>query len=162
MVKIGKDTRENWPEAIHHKLKRLATSSDLTLKEIYETVCGIISDAFSFNKGLTAEISEKVGVKWTPGQLFCCIHTVLGWQDGMVKKWLSYQERIGYDKMYPTVTGFELDMENKSLIKQILECFLRLTADRWQERSWNRYDAFTKFCKDRTMLNMGQELHGNR
>ena len=89
--------KKNWAEAFHHKLKRLATSSDLTLKEIYEIVCGIISDASSFNKGLAAEISEKVGVKWTPGQLFCCIHTVLGWQDGKVKKWLvSYPEGQQY------------------------------------------------------------------
>ena len=53
-------------------------------------------------------------------------------------------------------------MEDKSLIKQILECNLRLTADRWQARAWNRYDAYNKFCKDQGILNMGQELHGNR
>ena len=38
--------------------------------------------------------------------------------------WLRYQEKIGYDKMCPSVTGFELNMEDKSLIKQILKCFL--------------------------------------
>ena len=52
-------------------------------------------------------------------------------------------------------------MEDKSLTKQILECYLRLTADRWQARSWNRYDAYSKFCKDQDKRNMGQELRGN-
>ena len=35
----------------------------------------------------------------------------------MTKISLRYQEKIGYDKMYPSITGFELDMEDKSLIK---------------------------------------------
>ena len=32
---------------------------------------------------------------------------------------------IGNDKMYPSVTGFEMDMEDRSPTKQILEAFLR-------------------------------------
>ena len=162
LQKMGADTRENWADTIIHDLTRLATSSNMTVNQIYEAVCGIVSDAASVNKGLAEEISGKLGLKWTPGQLYCCIHTVLGWQDGMVKTWISYQDQIGYDKLYPSITGFELDMETKCLIKQILECFLRLTADRWQARAWNRFDAFTKFCKDQDKVNLGRELHGNR
>ena len=63
--------------------------------------------------------------------------------------------------MYPSVTGFELDMENNCPMKQILECFLRLTADRWQASSWNRFQAFTAFCKDQGKANMGRELQWN-
>ena len=69
--------------------------------------------------------------------------------------------KIGHDKMYPGVTGFELDMEDKCLVKQILECHLLLTVDRWQARSWNN-DTYTQFCKDHGVNNLGQELHGNR
>ena len=87
---------------------------------------------------------------------------MLAFQEGMTSIWLRYQGLIGHDKMYPSITGFELDMEDKCLVKQILECFLRLTADRWQARAWNRYDAFTEFCKERGKKNLGQELHGNR
>ena len=64
--------------------------------------------------------------------------------------------------MYPRITGFELDMEDKCLIKQILECFLRLNADRWQARSWNCFKAFTAFCKDQGKANMRRELNGIR
>ena len=161
-VKMGEETRTNWADTLIYNMNRLSKASGLSVKEIYESVQAIVSDAHSVNKGLAAEISGKLGLEWIPGQLYCCIHTVLGWQDGMVKKWCEYQEKIGYDKLYPSITGFELDMEDKSLIKQILECYLRLTADRWQARSWNRYDAYSKFCKDQDKRNMGQELHGNR
>ena len=47
----------------------------------------------------------------------------------MTEIWLRYQEKIIYDKMYPSIAGLELDIEDKCLIKQILECFLQLTAD---------------------------------
>ena len=40
--------------------------------------------------------------------------------------------------------------------------YLRLTADRWQARSWNRYEEYSIFCKERGVKNFGQELHGNR
>ena len=162
LQKMGEETRVNWADTLIHQMTRLSKASGLTVKEIYAAVRAIVSDAHSVNKGLAAEISGKLGLKWIPGQLYCCIHTVLGWQDGMVKKWCEYQEKIGYDKLYPSITGFELDMEDKSLVKQVLECYLRLTADRWQARSWNRYDAYCKFCKDQGKQNMGQELHGNR
>ena len=76
--------------------------------------------------------------------------------------WQKYQVAIGHDKMYPSITGFELDMNDKLLPKQILECFLRLTADRWQARSWNRFEGYTKFVTELGRLNLGQELHGNR
>ena len=64
--------------------------------------------------------------------------------------------------MYPSITGLELDMEDKCLVKQILECFIRLTTYRWQARAWNRYDAFTEFCKEHGKKNLERELHGNR
>ena len=82
---------------------------------------------------------------------------MLGFQTGMENIWQKYQVAIGHDKMYPSITGFELDMNDKLLPKQILECFLRLTADRWQARSWNRFEGYTKFVTELGRLNLGQE-----
>ena len=127
---IGKDTRENWAGTIIPKLKKLSIALGKTVQESYEAVRGVISDAYSVSRGLATEISRQLGLEWTPGQLYCCIHTVLGFQEVITKIWLKYQEKIGYDKMYPPITVFELDMKGKSLIKQILGCFLRLAADR--------------------------------
>ena len=162
MQKMGSDKQENWVDTIIHQLNRLATAGDISINEIYETIKGIISDACSVNKGLAVALSAQLGVTWIPGQLYCCIHTVLGFQTGMVKLWLKYQSLVGYEKMYPEITGLELDMEDKCLVKQILECFLRLTADRWQARSWNKFEEFDQFCKDNNTTNLSQQLHGQR
>ena len=144
---MGKDNRDNWADTLIFKLQRLSEASNHTVQELYESIRGLVSDAASVNKGLAQEMSSKLGLEWIPGQIFCCIHTVLGFQDGMVSLWIIYQTKIGQDKMYPSITGFELDMEEKCLIKQILECFMRLTADRWQARSWNRFEAFLEYAK---------------
>ena len=76
--------------------------------------------------------------------------------------WQKYQVASGHDKMYPSITGFELDMNDKLLPKQILECFLCFTSGRCQARTWNRYESHTKFVTELGKLNQGQELHGNR
>ena len=92
-------------------------------------------DSCKVNNGLAAMMSAKLGLKWVPGQLYCLIHSVLGFQEGVCNTWLKYQEEMGHDKLYPSITGFEMDVENKGLIKQIMEMYLRMTADRWQARS---------------------------
>ena len=56
----------------------------------------------------------------------------------------------------------ELDMEDSCLVKQVLEANLRLTADRWSARSWNKFEEYNEFCKDNEVSNEGRELHGNR
>ena len=159
---MGNEQRENWAETIIHQLQRLSAASDQSVADIYQSICSLVSDSCKVNKGLSALISAKLGLEWIPGQLYCLIHSVLGFQDGICNTWLRYQEVMGHDKLYPSVTGFEMDVEDRGLIKQIMEMYLRLTADRWQARSWNRYEEYTLFCKDRGMRNMGQELHGNR
>ena len=158
---MGNEKACNWADTIIFQLQRLANTAekDVTL---YRSILSIVSDSCSVNKDLASLISDKLGLEWKPGQLFCCLHTVLGFQTGMEDVWQKYQSALGHDKMYPSVTGFELDMNDKLLSKQILECFLRLTADRWQARSWNKYEEFTKFASENQKKNCGQELHGNR
>ena len=75
---MGRDTRENWADTIIFKLQRLSEASGKTIKDMYESIRGIVSDVASVNKGLATEISSRLGLQWLPGQLYCCIHTVLG------------------------------------------------------------------------------------
>ena len=159
---MGNEKAVNWADTIIFQLERIAKASDQDLKSIYQAIVSLVSDSCKVNKDLATLISCRLGLEWKPGQLFCCLHTVLGFQTGMENIWQKYQVAIGHDKMYPSITGFELDMNDKLLPKQILECFLRLTADRWQARSWNRFEAYSKFVTELDKLNLGQELHGNR
>ena len=69
-------------------------------------------------------ISGKLGIAWVPGTLYCCLHTVLGFQEGVVDVWKTYQSKIGHKKMNPS-SELELDMDDSCLVKQVLEAHLR-------------------------------------
>ena len=158
---MGNETRDNWADTLIHNLKRLSVASGKDLVDIFTTIQSFVTDSCKVNKGLAALISGKIGVDWVPGSIYCCLHTVLGFQEGIVHVWKNYQGKIGYQKMNPSAQ-LELDMEDSSLVKQVLEAHLRLTADRWSARSWNKFEEYTEFCKDNGVSNVGRELHGNR
>ena len=158
---MGNETRENWADTLIHNLKRLSMASDKDVIDIFKTIQAFVNDSCKVNKGLAAVISGKLGIDWVPGTIYCCLHTVLGFQDGIVDIWKKYQGKIGYHKMNPSAE-LELDMDDSSLVKQVLEAHLRLTADRWSARSWNKFEEFNEFCKDNGVSNVGRELHGNR
>ena len=122
---MGNEQRENWADTIIHQIQRLSVASNESTEDIYRSICSLVSDSCKVNKGLAALISAKLGLEWVPGQLYCLIHSVLGFQDGISKTWLKYQEEIGHEKLYPSITGFEMDVEEKGLIKHILEMYLR-------------------------------------
>ena len=48
------------------------------------------------------------------------------------------------------------------MMLQVLEGFLRLTADRWSARAWNKFEEYNQFCLEQEKSNLGRELHGNR
>ena len=70
----------------------------------------------------------------------------------------EYQSRIGAGKLFPKVVGFEMNLEDKIIVIQILECWMRLTSIRWQARTWNRYESFTEFAEKRGIKNVGHML----
>jgi hypothetical protein len=121
---MGNEQRTNWADTIIHQLQKLSVASDKSVTDIYESICSLVSDSCNVNKGLAAMISAKLGLEWVPGQLYCLIHSVLGFQEGLCNTWLKYQEEMGHDKLYPSITGFELDVEDKGLIKQIMKMYL--------------------------------------
>ena len=41
-----------------------------------------------------------------------------------------YQSQIGADKLFPKTVGFEMNIEDKLIVIQILDCWMRLTSIR--------------------------------
>ena len=74
----------------------------------------------------------------------------------------EYQSRIGAGKLFLKVVGFEMNLEDKIIVIQILECWMRLTSIRWQARMWNWYESFTEFAEKRGIKNADHMLHANR
>ena len=161
-VQITKGTTNNWANAVVYMLKRLANASHSEVSAIWESVSAIISDLCKVNKSLAVEIKEMIGSTWQPGQGFCNLHFTLAVPVAIKSVLASYQTYIGADKLFPKTVGFEMNLEDKLIVIQNLDCWMRLTSIRWQSRAWNKYKSFTDFAEKRGIQNVGHMMHANR
>ena len=161
-VKITKGTANNWANAIIHMLQRLSVASNNDIHKIWGSVSAMISDLCKVNKNLAAEIKTMLGSSWQPGQAFCNLHFTLAIPEAIKTVLAVYQTHIGAEKLFPKTVGFEMNLEDKLIVIQILDCWMRLTSIRWQSRAWNKYKKFTDFAEKRDVKNVGHMLHANR
>ena len=119
-------------------LQRLTVASGHDIMAIWESIKTMLSDLCKVNKMLGLEISKLIGSSWIPGQLLCVLHYVLSIPESIKVTFALYQGQIGRDKLFPETTGFEMNINDKVVVVQILEVWLRLTLIRWHGRMWNR------------------------
>ena len=161
-LKIGKGDRSNWASAIIHLLDRLATATKVEVEDKWRSITAIVSDLCKVNKKLAAEIQAMIGSEWMPGQAFCNLHFTLAIPEGIKGILVNYQSHIGADKLFPKTVNFEMNMEDKLVLIQILDCWMRLTSIRWQAKPWNKYKSFTDYAEKRGYRNVGHMIHANR
>ena len=161
-LKIGKADRENWAKAIYQMLDRLATASHKDIVTIWQNIVAMVTDLCKVNHELALEVKKLVGTDWLPGQAFCNLHFTLAIPEGIKNVLSSYQCLIGAGKLFPKNVSFEMNIEDKLIVIQILDCWMRLTSIRWQAQSWNRYSAFTEYAERRGVKNVGHMIHANR
>ena len=161
-VQLSEGNRKNWANAVIYMLKRLAVASGTEIEDIWHRVSVILSDLCKVNKQLAKEIQGIIGSEWKPGQVFCNLHFTLAIAEGIKTTISAYQIKIGPEKLFPMTVGFQFDLENKIVVIQILDCWMRLTSVRWHAKPWNKYKSFTDFAEQRGLKNVGHMLHANR
>ena len=160
--RIGKGDRATWAEVVLHMLRRLTVASENDITVIWESIRIMLSDLCKVNKNLAAEVSKLIGSSWIPGQLFFVLHYVLAIPESIKAVFTMYQGQIGREKLFPETTGFEMNINDKTVVIQILDVWMRLTSIRWHGRMWNRYNNFTTFAEKRGIRNVGHMIHANR
>ena len=159
---IGKGDRKTWADTIVHMLSRLALASGTDVKAVWKSIRSILSDLCEVNKRLGEEIKGVLGSDWEPGQLFCVLHYVLAVPKAIKKVFSRYQSSIGTDKLFPETTGFEMNVEEKIMVVQLLDIWMRLTSIRWHGRAWNKYENFTSYAEINGIRNVGHMINANR
>jgi hypothetical protein len=160
--RIGKGDRSTWADVVVHMLRRLTVASRKEIAAIWESIKTMLSDLCKVNRNLANEISKLIGSKWIPGQLFCVLHHVLAIPEEIKGVFTWYQSKIGSDKLFPETTGFEMNINDKTIMIQILDVWMRLTSIRWHGRMWNRYNSYTDFVEKCGICNVGHMIHANR
>ena len=159
---LTSSTRSNWAKYIHHLLDRLATAGSTDIEQVWQKISAFLSDLCKVNLHLSKSVQQLIGSKWIPGQAFCNLHFTLAIPVAIKEVLAEYQTSIGASKLFPKCVGFEMNLEDKLIVIQILDCWMRLTSIRWHSRSWNRYDEFTEYAEKKGLKNVGHMLHANR
>ena len=73
-----------------------------------------------------------------------------------------YHYSIDAENLFPKNVSFGMNIEDKLITIQILDCWMRLTSIRWQAKPWNKYSSFTEFAERRGIQNVGHMLHAKR
>ena len=159
---LGKGDRVTWADTIVHMLQRLSTASNTDIKALWSSIRSILSDLCKVNKQLGSEIKGIIGSDWEQGQLFCVLYYVLAVPEAIKQVFSKYQDLIGSDKLFPETTGFEMNVNEKIMVVQLLDIWMRLTSIRWHGRAWNKYELFTLFAEKLGYRNVGHMIHANR
>ena len=160
--RIGKGGRSTWADVVVHMLQRLTVASNKEIAAIWEAIKTMLSNLCKVNRNLASQISKVIGSAWIPGQLFCVLHYVLAIPEAIKEVLTRYQTKIGTDKLFPETTGFEMNINDKTIVIQILDIWMRLTSIRWHGRMWNRYNSYTGFAEKNGIRNVGHMIHANR
>ena len=144
-LKIFKGYRSNWATAIIHMFDRLTTALKVEIKTKWKNITAMVSDLHKVNKQLTSEIQGMIESECLLGQAFCDLHFTLAIPEGIKPMPVTYRSYTGADKLLPKTVSFEINIEGKILIFQILDCWMRLTSIRWQARMSNKYKSFTDY-----------------
>ena len=136
-------------------LDRLATVSNRDVGNIWCDPVVMVSDLCKVNLNLTAEVKKLDGVEWVPGQAFCNLNYTLTIPEAIKKILNASQCSIGADKLFPKNVSFEMNIEDKLLVVQILDCWMSLTSVRWQSKPWNRYSLLTEYPERQGIKNVG-------
>ena len=81
-----------------------------------------MSDLCKVNRSLALEIQQVIGSTWKPRQILCALHFSLALSEGIKFQMIQYQTKIETEKLFPKTVSFEMEMEDKTIAIQVLDC----------------------------------------
>ena len=98
----------------------------------------LLTDSTEHNKGVNVLLQELYQLEKPAGQIYCGVHTVLGFSNAMNSVVMKVELKMGLPKLLSKfMCSMELDSKNGSLAGQALDMMLRLVAPEYRHKSWN-------------------------
>ena len=150
LLPIHGETRQDIAAQLSMGLDILSAVSGVPTKDLAEQVDTLMTDSTEHNKGVSVILQELYELDKPAGQLFCGVHTTLGFSPSMNSSVLRIELKMGLDKVLSTfMCSMELDSKNGSLAGQSLDMILKLVAPEFRHKSWNYYGQFTVYLEER-------------
>lgn len=151
---VSIETRENLKDTILHRLEMMAISAGTEKEKIWENILGFLTDKASENPGLVQEVADEIGASHCPGEFFCVIHTVLGFDRSESKFFLQLQSNIGVSKLFSNLNYVDLDTDSFDAVNTALDCISRLISPQFSHKSWSRYRQFSDYLEQKGKKNL--------
>ena len=161
---VANETHQNLVTALIHQCDRLGTLVGLDAKDIWSKVIAMVSDLASENAGLAQSVSEALGLAHVPGQSFCVVHTVLGFDQALKKVCLEVQSQIGLEKLLVNSSGSSIgtELETFDIASHAVDVINRLISPTFSNKPWSRYSQFTDYMEAKGEQNMAFALKDRR
>ena len=154
VLSVAKETRENLKVALIHRLEVMSIAASSDKITIWKNIIAFLSDKASENPGLMAEIAQELGVVHCPGEFFCLIHTVLGYDRSESQCYLKIQKEIGVSKLFTNLNYVDVDNDSFDAVNSSLDCILRLISPQFSHKAWSRFRKFCDFMEQRGLKNL--------
>ena len=154
ILSVSKETRENLKTAIIHRLKMMSIAASCDKITIWKNIIAFLSDKASENPGLMAEIAQELGVTHCPGEFFCLIHSVLGFDRSESQCFLKLQKEIGVTKLFSNLNYVDVDNDSFDAVNSSLDCILRLISPQFSHKAWSRFRKFSDFMEQHGEKNL--------
>ena len=154
VLSVSKETRDNLKDSIIHRLEMMSIASSSDKISIWRNIIAFLSDKASENPGLMAEIAEELGVVHCPGEFYCLIHSVLGFDRSEAKCFLQLQTEIGVTKLFSNLNYVDMDSDSFDAVNTSLDCISRLISPQFSHKAWSRYRKFSDSMESKGLKNL--------
>jgi hypothetical protein len=152
LLPICGESREDIAAQLGMGLEILSAVSGVEVEELAKQVDTLLTDSTEHNKGVNVILQELYDLDKPAGQIFCGVHTTLGFSSTMNKTVLRIELKMGLDKLLSKfMCSMELDTKNGSLAGQALDMMLRLVAPEFKHKSWNYFGQYTHYLEQRSV-----------
>lgn len=96
-------------------IEMLAASSNKEASNLYSKINCHMTDSVSHNKHLAKGLAVKYERDEDAGQVFCNVHSALGFQRGMNKTLSMWEEKVGIENLFKNVLGMVCKLADRRL-----------------------------------------------
>ena len=156
ILNTSSETTDNVADGVITGINMLAAASSHTTESLYDCVDTHMTDATSHNKGLSKAIALKLDRDNPAGQLFCNVHTTLGFDRGIKDVIHDVETEMGLENIF---LGFMLDIDlnqcKGTVSLEFLSWALNLFGPDWIQKPWN----YNRDFKTHVAKNGNRNIH---
>ena len=143
------ETTNDIAEQCNLMFEILAVVNEKTVDDLYnDLVDAHMTDSVEHNKGFAKILQDMYNLDDSKGQLFCGVHTTLGFSSAMNKVMGIVERDMTLEAILENFkVDLDFDSKHGSLAGQACDVILRLIAPEFRHKSWNYYESFLSHLK---------------